>query len=146
MNVNPRIMMNGITNCIGAILLVSTISNLARAETRPPVEMPALSEAYPAMEKQATAPVEELRFDYANDVHLFNVKLVKIYGEFKQTLTLFATEGAYLRGRSFVFPLQEPLARTGIYRVQLMTQSVDSGDSLSTIYEFTIGEPQSELE
>lgn len=122
-----------------AVLLLSlAASQPARAELPAPV----LTTVYPAMEKVATAPVNELRFDYATEVHLFNVQMVKIYGEHKQSFTLFAADGAYLRGKSFVFPLQQPLTRDGIYRIQVMAQPAGNGPSLSTSYEFTIGEPE----
>lgn len=123
---------------LAALLLSLAASQPALAELPAPV----LATIYPAMEKVATAPVNELRFDYATEVHLFNVQMVKIYGEHKQSFTLFAADGAYLRGKSFVFPLQQPLTRDGIYRIQVMAQPTGNGQSLSTSYEFTIGEPE----
>ncbi|WP_310532715.1 hypothetical protein [Novosphingobium sp.] len=121
-----------------ALLLTFAASQPAHAEMLAPV----MTTVYPAMSKVAAAPVNELRFDYAAEVHLFNVQMVKIYGEHRQSFTLFAADGAYLRGKTFVFPLQQPLTRDGIYRIQVMAQSIDNGPSHSTTYEFTIGEPE----
>ncbi|MFM5907493.1 MAG: hypothetical protein ACKOPO_07905 [Novosphingobium sp.] len=123
---------------LAGLLLALAASPPAHAEMPAPV----LTTVYPAMEQAATAPVNELRFDYAAEVHLFHVQMVRIHGEHKQTHTLFAADGAYLRGKSFVFPLQQPLTRDGVYRVQIMAQPVDNGPSLSTSYAFTIGEPE----
>jgi hypothetical protein len=131
-------------SCIGgvsptafAMMLVIGVTSAACAKSPAPV----LASVYPQMEKLASAPVNELRFDYEEDVHLFNVQMVKIYEDHKESLTLFAPNGAYLQGKSFIFPLQQPLTRDGLYRIQVMALPLDNGESLSNEYEFTIGEP-----
>lgn len=126
------------TASFAALLFNLAASQPAHAEMPGPV----LTTVYPAMDKVTTSPVGELRFDYAAEVHLFNVRMVKIHGEHRQSFTLFAADGAYLRGKSFVFPLQQPLTRAGIYRIQVMAQPAGNGPSHSTTYEFTISEPE----
>ena len=112
------------------------------APTSAELPLPQLVSVYPAMEEAANAPVSELRFDYAGDVHLFNVQLATIIDDKVQVYTLFAANGAYLRGKSFVFPLQQPLTRNGTYRIQVMAQEIDNGLSQSNSYDFTIGSPE----
>ncbi|WP_430388233.1 Ig-like domain-containing protein [Blastomonas fulva] len=117
---------------------------LASAATSPALaELPAptLVSVSPAENTAATVPVTELRFEFQDDVHLFNVQLVKIFEEREERYVLFQADGAYIRGRSFAFPLQQPITRDGTYRIQVMAQPVDNGRSLSTVYEFTVGDP-----
>lgn len=119
------------------LALSITATSSARAELPAPV----LVQVSPAENTVATVPVTELRFEFAEDVHLFNVQMVKIFEEREERHVLFQTDGAYIRARSFVFPLQLPITRDGTYRIQVMAQPVDNGQSLSTVYEFTIGTP-----
>lgn len=120
-----------------AIALTLAATGPALAELPAPV----LASVFPAENTVATVPVTELRFEFADDVHLFNVQMVKIFEEREERHVLFQADGAYLRGRSFAFPLQHPITRDGTYRIQVMAQPVDNGQSLSTVYEFTVGEP-----
>ena len=120
-----------------ALLAAASLTSPVSAE----LPLPQLVSVYPAMEEAANAPVSELRFDYADDVHLFNVQLATIIDDKVQVYTLFAANGAYLRGKTFVFPLQQPLTRDGTYRIQVMAQAIDNGRSQSSSYEFTIGSP-----
>lgn len=137
------ILRNGFGRYFGpALLAVGLLATPALAE----LPAPQLSGVSPAMESTATAPVTELRFDYVDEVHLFNVQMVTIIDERTQSFTLFAADGAYLRGNSFVFPLQQPLTRDGVYRIQVMAQAIDNGQSLSNSYEFTIGAPDAPTE
>lgn len=120
-----------------ALLAAALLTTPAFAE----LPLPQLAAVYPAMDEAATAPVTELRFDYAVEVHLFNVQMATIIDDRVQSYTLFAANGAYLRGKTFVFPLQQPLTRDGTYRIQVMAQAIDNGRSQSSSYEFTIGSP-----
>ncbi len=120
-----------------SIALAAAATSPAAAELPAPV----LVSVSPAENAAATVPVTELRFAFQDDVHLFNVQMVKIFEEREERHVLFQTDGAYIRGRSFVFPLQQPITRDGTYRLQVMAQPIDNGLSLSTVYEFTVGEP-----
>lgn len=102
---------------------------------------PQLVGTVPASDAVATAPVRELRFDFAQEVHLFNVQLVKFMETRTDKHVLFQADGAYLRGKSFVFPMQQPITRAGTYRIQVMAQPTDNGQSFSSTYEFTVPEP-----
>lgn len=117
---------------------------LALAASAPALAQPSAPQlvgTVPASDAVATAPVRELRFDFAQEVHLFNVQLVKFMETRTDKYVLFQADGAYLRGKSFVFPMQQPITRAGTYRIQVMAQPTDNGQSFSSTYEFTVPEP-----
>ncbi|WAC23632.1 hypothetical protein [Blastomonas sp. SL216] len=121
--------------------LMLALSALMAGPALAELPAPVLVQVSPAENTAASVPVTELRFEFADDVHLFNVQMVKIFEEREERYVLFQTGGAYIRARSFVFPLQQPITRDGTYRIQVMAQPVDNGQSLSTVYEFTVGAP-----
>lgn len=122
---------------IMATLLIAMTPAVAEAE----LPAPELIGTSPAIDAVVSVPVEQLRFDFAQDVHLFNVQMVEIFETRTDKHVLFQADGAYLLGKSFVFPLQQPVTRPGTYRLQVMAQATDNGQSASTIYEFTVPEP-----
>jgi hypothetical protein len=126
-----------IARSIAAALLIAMTPALACAE----LPAPELISTSPAINAVVSVPIEQLRFDFAQDVHLFNVQLVKIFETRTDKHLLFQADGAYLLGKSFVFPLQQPITRPGTFRLQVMAQPTDNGQSASTIWEFTVLEP-----
>ncbi len=125
---------------LAALLLAAATPSQAWAE----LPVPELVSTAPAANAVVTVPLGELRFDFAQDVHLFNVQLVKIFETRNEKHVLFQADGAYLLGKSFVFPLQQPVTRPGIYRIQVMAQPTDNGQSFSSNYEFTVPDPSAE--
>lgn len=125
------------TRSLAALLLLGAAPSQAWAE----LPAPELVSTTPAADAVVTVPLAELRFDFAQDVHLFNVQLFKIFETRNEKHVLFQADGAYLLGKSFVFPLQQPITRPGTYRIQVMAQPTYNGQSASTTYEFTVPEP-----
>lgn len=128
------------TRSLAALLLLGAAPSQAWAE----LPVPELVSTTPAADAVVTVPLAELRFDFAQDVHLFNVQLVKIFETRNEKHVLFQADGAYLLGKSFVFPLQQPITRPGTYRIQVMAQPTDNGQSFSSTYEFTVPDPSEE--
>lgn len=128
------------TRSLAALLLLGAAPSQAWAE----LPVPELVSTTPAADAVVTVPLGELRFDFAQDVHLFNVQLVKIFETRNEKHVLFQADGAYLLGKSFVFPLQQPITRPGTYRIQVMAQPTDNGQSFSSTYEFTVPDPSEE--
>lgn len=122
---------------ITAGLLFAMTPSVAVAE----IPAPELISTSPEANAIVSVPVEQLRFDFAQDVHLFNVQMAKIFETRTEKHVLFQADGAYLLGKSFVFPLQQPITRPGAYRIQVMAQPISLGQSASTIYEFSVPEP-----
>lgn len=121
---------------------LATLLLLAAAPSQAWAELPApeLVSTAPAADAVVTVPLGELRFDFAQDVHLFNVQLVKIFETRNEKHVLFQADGAYLLGKSFAFPLQQPIIRPGTYRIQVMALPTDNGQSFSSTYEFSVPE------
>lgn len=130
--------------CLIRAGLSMALAAIAASPALAELPAPILVSVSPKENTPATVPVTELRFDFQDDIHLFNVQMVKIFEEREERYVLFQADGAYMRGRSFAFPLQQPITRDGIYRIQVMAQPVDNGQSLSTVYEFTVGAPADE--
>ena len=126
-----------LARCLAVVLLAQVAPAPALAE----LPAPELIGTMPASDAVVTVPVRELRFDFAQDIHLFNVQLVKFFETRTDKHVLFQADGAYLLGKSFVFPLQQPITRAGTYRIQVMALPTNNGPSFSSTYEFTVPEP-----